>query len=140
MATVNASMTWLVFETRVRSSVGVPVGDDDRLKGLFASAKNAADQWLANPFTDSDGVDIPIPGGIYDGFDTAAVVEGVMSWISSMYKSTGVTGPDPNVTSVRIGDNSIGYAGSAATRNEPGKIAMQAASSSWAPFRCSLWR
>jgi hypothetical protein len=132
MATVRDSITWANFEAELRAYLGITAPEDETtLQGQLDAATAEADRFLANPFVDSDGLDLPIPD---------AVKMGLKVWVHTIRQVSGILAPQAGVSSIKVGDNSIGYAASAVTSVDPVKRALEAARPHWQFWRCKVWR
>jgi hypothetical protein len=134
MALVIDTVTWALYEARLRDWLGVPTGHDDDLESLLYVSTGAADHWMANPFEDDDGVNT------LTGTTLSRVVKGVLDFAYTAWYSSGDEAPKPGLTSVKTGDFSAGYAGSKVTKVDPTEAALNAAKLSWYPFRKAVWR
>lgn len=61
MATVSEAMLWAEHEADLKAAVGPFQADDAVVQMMFDAAKDKADAYMQNPFTDADGEDLDIP-------------------------------------------------------------------------------
>lgn len=87
----------------------IPTADDAVLGSLIVMAKQMADEYCNNPFTDADGNNEPIPDAVKTG------VLQLIDWLYADYKasaaaSSGSAGPSGPIKSRKVGDVQINYA------------------------------
>jgi hypothetical protein len=132
---VRDEFTWAAYEAALRTYLGIPSGDDARLERALAVAAIAGDTFLNNPFDGTTDLKTDLTGDVL-----LAIEDGVFAFVRAYYEATGATAPKPGLTSVKTGDLSEGYAGSAVTRVTPTDLAISAARPSWLPWRVQVWR
>lgn len=119
MSTVVELLTWADYESDLKTELGVTdTSEDARLRRLLESSAYAADDYFK-----LDTFEDPLP---------SPVVEGCYAWVRTMRDARAVKF---GVTSIKVGDDSVGYANSAVTKVEPGTAAESAAIASWRTYR-----
>ncbi len=122
MAFLNDALTFVdPLASRIRLFVLDDAGDtseDVTLTALLDAATKDADQYMAKPFLDSAGADIPIPEG---------VIHGVLQWIKDAFEDIE---RGPYSISVKTGDLSEQFGLSITERTLTFRVAIF-----WLPYK-----
>lgn len=137
MATCVATYTWAAYEARLRDRLGVASGSAAQLEGLLASAAEAADTYMGNPFDGSTEIS-PATHPI-------TIWEGLVAWMTVMWRlgpgaSGAGAGMTPGLASVNTGALSESYAvGTDGKGLSPDAAALEAAKGRWFRYKLRPW-
>lgn len=138
MATCVATYTWAAYEVRLRDRLGVASGSAAQLEGLLASAAEAADTYMGNPFDGSTEIS-PTTHPI-------TIWEGLVAWMTVMWRlgpgaASAGAGMTPGLVGVTTGSLTENYAAGADGKGlSPDEAALDAARGRWRKFKLELWR
>lgn len=137
MATCVATYTWAAYEVRLRARLGVASGSEDALKELLASAAEAADQYMGNPFDGSTDISPEV--------HPITIWGGLVAWMTVMWRlgpgaSSAGAGMTPGLASVNTGSLSESYAtGTDGKGLSPDAAALEAARGRWFRYKLRPW-
>lgn len=126
MAYVSEVITWATHEADLKEYLEIELADtseDFWLELWLASATELADQYLENPFKDSEGADIPLPKAVEVG-----VYELVKQWRLHLDK-------DQALTEAKTAQLTEKYGKISAELPEYRGIAVRF----WRPWKLKIW-
>jgi hypothetical protein len=132
MANLETSLPFATYKDELKDYLEIAIADaseDTSLEGWWNSAVRYGDLWLAQPFVDSLGADLPIPLG---------VIMGVKEWVrmARAWKRSGVT---PGVTQTKTDNLTLSF-GNVGDGSMPIAAITNAAKPHWRPSRKKIWR
>ena len=137
MASCVATYTWAAYEARLRARLGVATGSEDALKELLASAAEAADQYMGNPFDGSTDISPEV--------HPITIWGGLVAWMTVLWRlgpgaSGAGAGMTPGLVGVTTGSLTENYAAGANGKGlSPDAAALEAARGRWFRYKLRPW-